>query len=430
MPESTYKSSQHALTAFAFGQKSKIILQDGTVLDLPHPDRYSTWNAVDSLSGEKNPGWRDKIRAGGSATTPAFGQKYTVIQQAPYQLYESWVPKPGASSTYKFAESNSFGVLPVGWPTIYGPDSATVTRVRNRVIREFIQRAEAQTSSFESGQDLGELKQTVESLISPVRALRLHVLSYFTKLRKLKKYNFRHKRDTLRAVSATYLEWTFGWKPLAMDIRDGAVGLLSRNLHPEIVPIQHSATESFTADENSGYVTNDGFTLGYRFKTTTIGSFSVRYKGAVRSGSVNGLPRSVAQDLQLDLPHFLPTLWDLLPYSFVVDYFANVGDIIRSACFRYADLSWAQVTTRTFSDSFSVITKSDKDPGALGMMVQRTYATGGRTRLNAQSWSRSPLVSSDLLPNVQFSLPVSGKPWENIGFLILDQLVATRNWLR
>jgi hypothetical protein len=46
----------------------------------------------------------------------------------------------------------------------------------------------------------------------------------------------------------------------------------------------------------------------------------------------------------LRLEDFVPTVWELIPYSFVADYFTNIGDIISAFSYGNMNLRWS---TRT-----------------------------------------------------------------------------------
>jgi hypothetical protein len=58
-------------------------------------------------------------------------------------------------------------------------------------------------------------------------------------------------------------------------------------------------------------------------------------------------------------------VYNLIPYSFLVDYFTNIGDILAASCFGRVNLSWGCRTkrgermvsgqTRVFSSSLSIV---------------------------------------------------------------------------
>ena len=72
---------------------------------------------------------------------------------------------------------------------------------------------------------------------------------------------------------------------------------------------------------------------------------SVRYKAEFRS--VNENP--VRADMNLfgaSWGDIIPTAWELIPYSFLVDYFTNIGDVLNSWSVRKGDIAWCNQTVR------------------------------------------------------------------------------------
>jgi hypothetical protein len=129
----------------------------------------------------------------------------------------------------------------------------------------------------------------------------------------------------------------------------------------------------------------------------------------------------LSQELQLDLPHFLPTVWDLIPYSFVVDYFTNIGDYLSGLSLRFSDVSWGCKTVST--ESGYLFGPWYWGPNSVPQNQEElAVCYGGGGSWNNRRGTRSILTPSDLAPKLQFSLPFSSRPWENIGALILSRL--------
>jgi len=386
----------------------------------------------DTFAGVKNPRWKQQIRNGQDATTVASGTKYRLggngffSATIDYQFgaFGSW--PGGRGHTRRFLADGYMG-LPVS-PFQAVPDDV-FDSVNNRAISSFIDDCQSHQSSFESGQDIGEIRETIHSLIHPMSALREHVLSYFDILQR-KRIGKGRRILPYKALTSTYLEWTFGWKPLAQDVAD-AISKLGR-IHPQIERAKGKSTQRFeyftgSVDLGAGPGLSAWMPMRALTDATYSGSFSVRFKGAVRSKANPDGRVPLVQDLQLDLPHWLPTAWDLLPYSWIVDYFLNIGDIVKAYSFNSSDLIWAVKTSRTF---WNVECKNTRwhpdDVKALSLLdrvsINNVSIEGGVFQLSRADFLRSPVSGSDLIPSLRFSLPTNSiKPWLNMGALIADR---------
>lgn len=357
---------------------------------------------LDTFDGYDNPSWKQNIRDQVSATTNYDGTK-TTVKSVPF-IDSLVVFQNGNSTAVVGNPENCFPPIPIA-----GVPLGVASSVSDRAYSDFLKKAKAQLSSFESGQDLGEIKETIQSILHPMKALREHVLSYFTSVKKLKR-SIKKASSLRKAVADTYLEWTFGWKPLAGDIADGIVGLGSARM-PN-VPIDAFAKQQYQNDVST--VDSSSPSGGGLIATLTdSGVFSCRLKGMVNV-YYNGGPPSLQQELQLDLPNFLPTAWDLIPYSFVVDYFTNVGDIVNAISFPSAAMRWAWQTTKDTRNCTQVY--SDAGLSFYNPLVRTFYSTN--LEVESSNVSRRYIVPGNYLPSLHFSLPLSSKPWENIGALI------------
>jgi hypothetical protein len=63
---------------------------------------------------------------------------------------------------------------------------------------------------------------------------------------------------------------------------------------------------------------------------------------------------------------FLPAVWEAIPYSFLIDYFTNIGDIIEAVSFPLTGIAWGSITFR--NHSIRSVERVAVDPDALGVV--------------------------------------------------------------
>lgn len=376
-------------------------------------------NLSDSRAGSDLPRWRDIIRNGGNATTnfsgTAFSDDFDSYTTATCDVQTI---NPSTRKTGYYHYKFDGGINSNTPPSILAVPSSISADVRNRCIRKFLDSIDSAQSSFEAGQDLGEYKETVRSIQHPLGPLKDKILSYLSSLEKVKRS--RRKPESLaKTLADTYLEYHFGWQPLVNDVAS-AIADCGRFRFPTI-PIRASAKATFSSVDS---VDSNTF-LGVQFlrKVRTTSTYQVRYKGAVRVKNLlpdGRLP--ILQSLQLTPDKWLPTAWDLLPYSWMADYFINIGEVIRGFSALSSDIAWGCVTTRNRTTSqFAEWVPSwpSFSPFVVQSMVHSCF--GGSGSLWASSVNRSPFTSADLIPSLQFRLPTSKYAFANMGAILIQR---------
>jgi hypothetical protein len=120
----------------------------------------------------------------------------------------------------------------------------------------------------------------------------------------------------LKSAGNNWLEFHFGWTPLIKDIYDGLEVLVS--------PVKSFAYERAgvrEAFEKKGFI-DGSVTLSWR---------SSGYTYATQGCRINTFRPGPSQTLhQWGLDNPLLIAWELVPFSFVVDWFVNVGDVLSS----------------------------------------------------------------------------------------------------
>lgn len=122
-------------------------------------------------------------------------------------------------------------------------------------------------------------------------------------------------REIARGHSALWLEYWFGWAPLAGEIYQSTLVLTTS---------QSSGKHWATASTKLGDQTKSFFHGGGSGKVVTErGKYMVKTGANVVYENYN---HALVQQMGLANP--LAIAWELVPFSFVVDWFTNVGDVL------------------------------------------------------------------------------------------------------
>lgn len=147
------------------------------------------------------------------------------------------------------------------------------------------------------------------------------------------------KRITKRAKQPAdaWLEMHFGWVPLAKDIGTS----LDAIQKPDLGRTRYRSgsisnySSPFHIDQTFGH--NHQVNWGNYGE----GSVSVRMQAAIRTSNPNALLAN-----QLGFVNPLSVAWEAVPFSFVVDWFSNVGQVL-SACTDFVGLTLEDAFTST-----------------------------------------------------------------------------------
>jgi len=122
------------------------------------------------------------------------------------------------------------------------------------------------------------------------------------------------RKSPAKSVADTWLEYSFGWKPLVEDIYS-TVDLLQNPI--KATRVKASRTYSVArSDSRSGNIIT-----AYDVSGTDFCTMGCEVK-------VNNPNLYLANNLGLANPATL--IWELIPFSFVVDWFASVGQFLNS----------------------------------------------------------------------------------------------------
>lgn len=380
------------------------------------PNKYPNWPAYlntqrQSVTDSRTdsgpvPGYKLLIASGSNATSFLTGTRTTLEQnQGLIAFGQRLTSNPNASWDWSFAYGN---ITRIG--AFAGPLGSISSSASNEAKRRFIQACVQAQSALDGSTFLGELREALHMVRNPARSLRTGVDNYFETLRRRRRGNSRQKKKILQD---TWLEYQFGWRPLINDISAGSEAL-SRLIHRrtpfQMVTAKGSASTDFpTPTQNYG----SGFLIIPRNCIEKEESVVI-YRGVVNLDVTKGISMT-AQNLGFRWDTFVPTLWELIPYSFLVDYFTNIGDIIQSWSYAASNLRWHSRTDLVIR-SKELMTGQPSWTGGNGH-EHEWIIVPHKAKTELRSVIRTP-VGGSLIPTMEFSLPSKDSlKWLNLAAL-------------
>lgn len=175
----------------------------------------------------------------------------------------------------------------------------------------------------------GEILATLNQTIGMVRK-PFHSASQL--LSKMRKYRLSRMGKTARsaaqATADSWLEYRYGWRPIILDtqkvIKD-SLAIRARTDRRRSVERAGDAAEARYASQWPAT------SLNYQ----TSGSYTKEDKIRCNAGVVYEVVNRTPSDMGSgyfgnSCRDILPTMWELVPYSFVIDWFSNVGEVLQA----------------------------------------------------------------------------------------------------
>lgn len=195
----------------------------------------------------------------------------------------------------------------------------------NNAYARFIGKAKGLTASL--GQTLGEHKAARDLVTS--RSLQLLQLSSailrrdFRRAYRIVKKPFSNKSFS-RNIADLYLEWSWGWSPMVTDL-----GQALEVLVDPVLPfyVRAGSSEKFTINHtpftNSGTYFGEIYSMAYRER------WLCDYYSSTGAKVLVDNPNVVLAN-RLGLLDVVGSVWAVQPFSFIVDKYFNVGQMLAS----------------------------------------------------------------------------------------------------
>lgn len=270
-----------------------------------------------SKSGTANPNWEVQVLNGLEAGT-GYNRKYFNLYQPGY--FDFTVIKPGTTDfVRRYGWLHDTAYLSDGDGDILSKDIA-VTKIKRKIARD---RADVEVMA-NVVQDALEFNKTISGTLDTIEDMLTKVS------RKLNRKHGRGARSGLvENLADLWLEFSFGINPTIADAKEMAEAIdayLKRTGHTKRFQASHHN------DMKGGTfrpLTYNGEGLGLQYHEVSTRRFSVKYITGIRYRVFS------ANDYGYFLSHFhfaptdfIPTAWELLPWTWLFDYVANVGDVL------------------------------------------------------------------------------------------------------
>lgn len=385
---------------------------DATPARWSHLVTGSPLNVSSFRRGESLAKYLDIIKSGGDATTSFDGCIYhpPTFRAANYELRYTKAGKGSVVFTRGFTGS-------LDCVTSHNTDSPNYKTSDNLALQQLYNRIAETQSSFDGLVFIGEIGETIAMLRSPMTRLRGVLSDYLTTVRSKLQYKTGKlsKVEIGTVLEQTWLEYSFGLRPLISDV-SGIADTLAKMGNDRGRRIRLVATgKSDGSRILSGTTTTNS--CPYVYQTVLTSAVSTRYY--VGFSVDMGRPLTTAQLWGFRPERFVPTVYELIPYSWLVDYFSNLGAIVEALSYLTLKPTYICRTTRAVrTKSFNSWPKASALPSSEKVVSLKGDA--GSSLLTNTLVSRRK-VDSLVLPSLEFKIPVRWDQWVNLGALVLQQ---------
>lgn len=255
---------------------------------------------------------------------------------------------------------------------------------------------------------LGEARETGRYIADRAKGISSGLQQVFSS-KRLENLSKAWKRDSyqrstsiIKSSSELWLETVFSLRPMVNDIAMGLVALdemslLNRCKAVGKMTFDRSYNTQLQIDACSGDPAPGATNTHFKVVLTAVmrEAYDVKYGMTWNPDPGDAFYQALGVNWQ----DVLPSLYELMPYSFVLEYFSNLGDILSSYSFDWTVWSnkyKTSFTKRQIDYSFMPVA-----PGAYTTLISRTIGQG---KLESITFNRSA-ESGFELPKFELKAP-------------------------
>lgn len=213
--------------------------------------------------------------------------------------------------------------------------TAGYSDLRSEALANFVRKARNAQTSIQAGVSAGEALKTIRGIFNPVDSIARLSLDLLGAARDgLKRHGRRSFRDYTSIVGDLYLTYQYNVKPLVADLTNGVEAWRRLNQGPLVSYKRVKGKGPPSPISKETVKAHDSYNaIAQKTVTTTTHEASYEYYGYLRIEK--RVSNRFFDELGLNYQDFLPTVWELIPFSFLVDQLTNVGDVISAGSFDF-----------------------------------------------------------------------------------------------
>lgn len=370
-------------------------------------------------TGESNPHYREQIRAQQNATTPMTGihDSINLTRGEAVCVHKNINSSTDAGYYRSWAKGDLISAQLADWSL-----GITEGEANNRALIAFLKHVRQAQVQFSAPTFLGELRETIKMIRSPAKGLRDLADSWLKKQprdifrdRHTKKGSQRY-HAWKQNLSSTWLEQAFGWQPLVNDINSAFRTYSGLRDRKEQVPVSGFGIDKkpFPSRTFSNQQQALPGNITYLWNSVASEECFIKYHGMV-TREVDGSLVNKLEPFGFTFDEWIPTAWELLPWSFLIDYFSNIGDVITCGVANRASLAWV-------NRSRSFIQRQQRQGGFSLELTRAKFAPGKFisgfgtpvTMLSQRRTVRRDRGVSVGSPTLSFEIPGIPAQWANM----------------
>lgn len=303
-------------------------------------EKTRTINVVGKVVLGRSPwGWKYLIPRGINATSTLSGTVQSIRAGSGHYSYYA-VPGLNPSLGYCYKGSGYGSMGPASTGSFIGVSTSVSASADQIAKTKLLKKYLDARSTFRGGNFIAEVIDTYRMIRHPVDSLWKQTNEFVGRVGKLRNVYKRSHREYGKRLSDAWLAYQYGIKPLFGDIKDANNAL--------------EALGSSTAFDGkliraAGYVDGGSFGPVTGLSLSPLTSFisyqqsdttreEVRYQFLLKARPVSF--ETVQETLGIQTEDILPALWEAIPWSFLVDYFVNVNDVLDSWKLARAVVGW------------------------------------------------------------------------------------------